>query len=104
VSYLQDGGLLHFNHPICHQTKELGHKPFYNFSPVDKLQADGKVLTLAASRAPGVQAMVRAEAGLRTEDGNSGNLLEKLTARADVRVQMDHHPQRRPNIKHPHSL
>jgi hypothetical protein len=102
VSDLQDSGFLHFNHPVCHQTKELGHKPVYNFSPVDKLQANGKMLPLAASRALCVEAMVRAEAGLRPEDGNSRNLLviekgqnvimEKLTARANVRVEVDYHP------------
>jgi hypothetical protein len=61
-----------------------------------------------------MEAMVRAEAGLRTEDGNSGHLLvvkkrqnvimKKLMPRAYVRVQMYYHPQRRSTIKHPHSL
>ena len=63
---------------------------------------------------PEVEAVVITETGLWTEDGNSSNLLvvkksqnvvvKKLTAGAYVRVEMNHHPQRRPNIKHPHSL
>jgi hypothetical protein len=110
----QDGGLLHFDHPVCHQTKELGHKAFYSLSLVDKLQANREVFPLATSCAFCMEAVVIAEAGLWTEHGNSSNLLvvkksqnvimKKLTARADVRVQMNHDPQRRPNIKHPHSL
>jgi hypothetical protein len=114
MSYLQNRGFLHLNHPIRHHSKELGHKPLYGLSLVDKFQADGEMLALATRRAFRMQAMVITEAGLRAEDSDSSNLLvvkksqnvvvKKLTAGAYVRVEMNHHPQRRPNIKHPHSL
>jgi hypothetical protein len=114
MSYFQNPRFLHLNHPIRHHKKELGHKPFYGLSLVDKLEADGKMLALATRRAFCMEAMVITESCLWTEDRDSGNLLvvkksqdvvvKKLTAGAYVRVEMNHHPQRRPNIQHPHSL
>jgi hypothetical protein len=114
MSYLQNRGFLHLNHPVRHHPKEFGHKPFYGLSLVDKLQADGEMLALATRRAFRMQAVVITETGLWTEGGDSSNLLvvkksqdvvvKKLTAGANVRVEMNHHPQRRPNIKHPHSV
>ena len=73
MSHFQDGGLLHFNHSVGYQKKEFGHNPIDDFSLVDKLQPDRKVLTLATRRALGVQAMVIAETRLGTEDGGPGN-------------------------------
>jgi hypothetical protein len=108
VSHFQDGGLLYFDHSIGHQKKQLGHKPIYDFLLVDKLQPDRKVLPLATRRALGVQAMVRTETRLGTEYGGPGNpslikkgqkvVMEKLMARADVRVQMNYDPQRPSNV------
>jgi hypothetical protein len=105
---------LHLNHPIRHHTKKLGQKPFYGLRLLDKLQADGEMLALATRGAFGMEAVVITESGLGTEDGDSSNLLvvkksqdvvvKKLTAGAYVRVEMNHHSQRRPNIEHPHSL
>jgi hypothetical protein len=113
MSHFQDGGLLHFDHSVGYQKKELGHKPIYDFLLVDKLQPDRKVLALATGRAFGVQAMVIAETGLRAEDGGPGNpslvkkgqnvVVEKLMAGADIRVQMNYDPQRPSNVQHPHS-
>jgi hypothetical protein len=113
MSHFQDGGLLHFDHSVGYQKKEFGHKPIYDFSLVDKLQPDRKVLALAAGRAFGVQAMVIAETRLRAEDGGPGNpslikkgqnvVMEKLMAGADIRVQMNYDPQRPSNVQYPHS-
>src|SRR5579859_6438100 len=114
MSQFQDRSLLRFNHPICHQTKKLRHEPFYNLALVDKLQKDRQVSPFAPRRAFGVEAMVIAEACLRTEDSGSSNsllvkkseniVMEKFMAGADIRVQMNDDPQRRPDSKHPHSL
>jgi hypothetical protein len=113
MSHFQDGGLLNFDHSIGHQKKELGHKPIYDFSLVDKLQPDWKVLAVATGRALGVQAMVITETRLGTKDGGPGDpilikkrqnvVMEKLMAGADVRVQVNYDPQRPSNIQHPHS-
>jgi hypothetical protein len=113
MSHFQDGGLLYFDHSIRYQKKELGHNPIYDFSLVDKLQPDWKVLAVATGRALCVQAMVITETRLGTEDGGPGNssliekgenvVMEKLMAGADVRVQMNYDPQRPSNIQHPRS-
>jgi hypothetical protein len=113
MSHFQDGGLLNFDHSIGHQKKELGHNPIDDFSLVDKLQPDWKVLAVATGRALGVQAMVITETRLGTKDGGPGNsslikkgqnvVMEKLMAGADVRVQMNYDPQRPSNLQHPHS-
>jgi hypothetical protein len=113
MSHFQDGGLLYFNHSIGHQKKELGHKPVYDFSLIDKLQPDGKVLAVATGRALGVQPMVITEPRLGTKDGGPGNatliqkgqnvVMEKLVAGADVRVQVNYDSQRLSNTQHPHS-
>jgi hypothetical protein len=113
MSHFQDGGLLHFDHSIGHQKKELGHKPIDHFSLVDKLQPDRKVLAVAPGRALGMQAVVVTETRLGTKDGGPGNaslikkgqdvVMEKLMAGADVRVQMNYDPQRPSNVQHPHS-
>jgi hypothetical protein len=96
VSHFQDRGLLYFDHSIGYQKKELGHNPIDDYLSVDKLQPDRKVLALATGCALGVQAMVVTETRLGTEDGGPGNsslikkgqdvVMEKLMARADVRV------------------
>jgi hypothetical protein len=113
MSHFQDGGLLHFDHSVGHQKKQFGHNPIDDFSLVDKLQPDRKVLTLATRRTLGVQAMVIAETGLGAEDGGPGNpslikegqnvVMDKLMAGADVRVQMNYDPQRPSNVQNPHS-
>jgi hypothetical protein len=113
MSHFQDGGLLHFDHSVGYQEKEFGHKPIYDFSLVDKLQTDRKVLAVATGRALGVQAMVITEARLGTEDGGTGNpsvikkgqnvVMEKLMTGANVRVQMNYDSERPSNIQHPHS-
>jgi hypothetical protein len=108
MSHFQDRGLLYLDHSVCYQKKELRHKLIYDFSLVDKLQPDRKVLALATGRAPGVQAMVITETRLGTEDGGAGNsslikkgqnvVMEKRMAGADVRVQMNYDPQRPSNV------
>jgi hypothetical protein len=113
MSHFQDGGLLHFDHSVGYQKKEFGHKPIYDFSLVDKLQPDRKVLAFATGRAFGVQAMVIAETCLGAENGGPGNpslikesqnvVMEKLMAGADVCVQMNYDPLRPSNVQHPHS-
>jgi hypothetical protein len=113
VSHFQDRGLLYFDHSIGYEWKELRHKPIYDFLLVDKLQPDRKMLSLATGSAFCVQAMVIAETPLGTEDGGAGYpslikkgenvVMEKLVARADVRVQMNYDPQRPSNVQHPHS-
>ena len=54
MSHFQDGGLLHFDHSVGYQKKELGHKAIYDFLLVDKFQPDRKVLSLGTWRAFGV--------------------------------------------------
>jgi hypothetical protein len=113
MSHFQDRGLLYFDHSIRYQKKELGHYPIDDFSLVDKLQPDWKVLAIATGRALSVQAMVITETRLRTENGGPGNpslvkkgqnvVMKKLMAGADVSVQMNYDPQRPSNIQHPHS-
>jgi hypothetical protein len=113
MNHFQDGGLLHFDHSVGYEKKEFGHKLIYDLLLVDKLQPDRKVLAFATGRAFGVQAMVIAETCFRAEDGGPGNpslikkgqnvVMEKLVARADVRVQMNYDPQRPSNVQHPDS-
>jgi hypothetical protein len=108
MSHFQDGALLHLDHSIGHHEKELGHKPVYDFTPVDEFQTDWKMLPLATRRSPGMQAMVIAEAGFRAEDGNSRDRLcieklenvtiEKLVAGANICVQVNDDPQHRSGL------
>ncbi len=113
MSHFQDGGLLHFDHSVGYQEKQVGYEPIDDFWLVDKLQPDGKVLAVAAGRALGVQAMVVTETRLGAEDGGPGNpsfikksqnvVMEKFMAGADVRVQMNYDSQRPSNLQRPHS-